>query len=189
MASSEDAWMRAYVGGDRKAFVRLFDRLAPAVYAFFVRTLRSRAVADDLVQTTFLKLHRARDSWRPDFPVRPWVFTIAARVRQDHLRRSRAATELTGDEELAPAEAEGGGTPPESELALLQRSRDERVRQALDALPEAQRTVIHLHRYEGLTFAEIASVLGTTEGAVKLRAFRGYERLRATLADLVREDA
>jgi len=60
----------------------------------------------------------------------------------------------------------------------------EAVRRALDALPESQRTVIHLHRYEGLTFAEIAQVLGTTPGAVKLRAFRGYETLRITLQEL-----
>ena len=66
-------------------------------------------------------------------------------------------------------------------------SRDlrEAVRAALDALPESQRTVIHLHRYEGLTFAEISRVLGTTPGAVKLRAFRGYETLRERLKGLL----
>ena len=59
------------------------------------------------------------------------------------------------------------------------------MRAALDALPESQRTVIHLHRYEGLTFAEISRVLGTTPGAVKLRAFRGYETLRERLKGLL----
>ena len=52
-------------------------------------------------------------------------------------------------------------------------------------MPESQRTVIHLHRYEGMTFAEIAAVLGSTPGAVKLRAFRGYETLRHRLRGLL----
>lgn len=183
--------MRAYVAGDRAAFARLFERLAPSVHAFFFRSMRSRTTAEDLLQTTFLKLHRARDRWRPDQPVRPWLFTIAARVRQDALRRTRGLAEAAGEDEIAAAEAaaDPGLAAPDPEAAQLLQARADRVRGALDALPEAQRTVIHLHRYEGLTFAEIARVLGTTEGAVKLRAFRGYEKLRASLADLLREDA
>lgn len=183
--------MRAYVAGDRAAFARLFERLAPAVHAFFVRSLRSRSAAEDLVQTTFLKIHGARDRWQPDLPLRPWVFTIAARVRQDALRRTRGLAEAAGEDEIAAAEAAGAAelAAPDAEVALFRRSRADRVRDALDELPEAQRTVIHLHRYEGMSFGEIGRVLGTTEGAVKLRAFRGYERLRAALADLLEEDA
>jgi RNA polymerase sigma factor (sigma-70 family) len=187
--ATEEALMRAYVAGDRDAFSRLFERLAPDVHAFFVRSLRSRTVADDLVQTTFLKLHRARARWRPDLPIRPWVFAIAARVRQDHLRHVHGLAEVAGEEEIAAAEAGGGAIAPGLEGAIFQKSRADRVRHALDALPESQRIVIHLHRYEGMSFAEIGRVLATTEGAVKLRAFRGYERLRVSLADLLREDA
>ena len=183
--------MRAYVAGSRRAFSRLFAGLAPAVHAFFLRSLRNRTLAEDLVQTTFLKVHRSRHRWTPDRRVRPWVFAIAAHVRLDELRRSRGLAETSGDEALEAAEAAGAQEPaePEAERALFQRGRAERVREALDRLPEGQRAVIHLHRYEELTFAEIAEALGTTEGAVKLRAFRGYERLRASLADLLREDA
>jgi RNA polymerase sigma-70 factor (ECF subfamily) len=64
----------------------------------------------------------------------------------------------------------------------------DRVRAAVDALPESQRVIVHLHRYEGLTFAEIAGSLATTEGAVKLRAFRAYGRLRKQLAAFVAGD-
>ena len=68
--------------------------------------------------------------------------------------------------------------PPDTEVR-------DAVRAALAALPESQRAVIHLHRYEGMTFAEIAQVLGSTPGAVKLRAFRGYEKLREQLKGLL----
>jgi RNA polymerase sigma factor (sigma-70 family) len=62
------------------------------------------------------------------------------------------------------------------------------VRAALDRLPESQQTVVRLHRYERMTFGEIANLLGTTEGAVKQRAFRAYERLRELLAPIVDEE-
>lgn len=190
MPPSEEALMRAYVAGDRAAFARLFERLAPAIHAFFARAARGGASAEDLVQTTFLRLHKARGSWRPDRALRPWVFTIAERVRQDAIRRSRGV-EASGAEALAAADAAAAAQhlAPEAELALLGAARAQRVRRALEALPDGQRTVIHLHRYEGLSFGEIATVLGTTEGAVKLRAFRGYARLRAGLSDLLKEDA
>ena len=61
----------------------------------------------------------------------------------------------------------------------------EAVRRAIGRLPPSQRAVIHLHRYEQLSFAEIARALGTTEGAIKLRAFRAYEELRRELGPLL----
>ena len=68
---TEEALMAAYVAGDRGAFDRLFSTLAPAVHGFFLRSFGSRAVADDLMQNTFLKLHRARASYEPSRPLRP----------------------------------------------------------------------------------------------------------------------
>ena len=64
-----------------------------------------------------------------------------------------------------------------------------RVRHAVDQLPETQRVVVHLNRFEGMTFLEIAQVLGITEGAVKLRAFRAYETLRKLLRESIEEEA
>src|SRR4051812_11608732 len=141
--------------------------------------MREAAVADDLLQVTFMKVHRARDQYRKDLRVAPWVFTIAARVRLDELRRRRRLPEDADEEALARA-AETSPEPPPAERDLR-----DAVRAALERLPESQRTVIHLHRYEGMTFAEIGAVLGTTAGAVKLRAFRGYERLREELAGVL----
>jgi RNA polymerase sigma-70 factor (ECF subfamily) len=180
---SEEAWMEAYVGGDAGAFERLFRALAPSLRAFFLRSAGG-AAADDLTQTTFLKIHGARGRWRPGERLRPWVFTIAARVRVDWLRRQGRAAEEPADEEalLDPPERGDPGA------GVLARERAGRVRQALDALPEPQRVVVQLHRFEGLSFAEIGKALGITEGAAKLRAFRAYQELRRRLADLVEEE-
>jgi RNA polymerase sigma factor (sigma-70 family) len=172
--------MSAYVAGDARAFEKLFARLAPRVHGFFLRSFRESAVADDLLQVTFMKVHRARTQYRSDLKVAPWLFAVAARVRLDELRKRLRLPEDADEEALARADeklSREAEPPPDGDVA-------ETVRRALEALPESQRTVIHLHRYEGLTFAEIAQALGTTPGAVKLRAFRGYETLRVSLKEL-----
>ena len=177
--------MAAYVAGERRAFDELFNRLAPRVHGFFLRSF-SEAVADDLMQTTFLKLHRARADFRSGATVRPWLFAIAARVRLDELRRKYQLPESAGEEELARAE-DGQANPDRS--GVLDGDVRDRVRAAVSSLPESQRVIVHLHRFEGLTFPEIARALGVTEGAVKLRAFRAYEKLRQALADIAPEGA
>src|SRR5262245_12360590 len=83
----EETLMARYAAGDLAAFRRLFELLAPRVHGFFLRSFSDPCIADDLTQNTFLKLHRARASYRPDLPLKPWVFTIAASVRRDELRR------------------------------------------------------------------------------------------------------
>jgi len=175
--------MAAYVGGDPRAFDRLFKALAPSLMAFFMRSMKNAAVAEDLLQTTFLKLHGARGSWRRGERLRPWLFAIAARARIDWLRRQGRREETEDDEEFREAP-----DPADPADGFLERERGERVRTALDSLGEAQRTVVHLHRFEGLSFAEIGRALGISEGAAKLRAFRAYAQLRALLADLVAEE-
>ena len=167
--------MSAYVAGDARAFEQLFARLAPRVHAFFLRSFRDSSVADDLLQVTFMKVHKARDRYDQGLRVAPWVFTVAARVRLDELRRRLRLPEDADEEALARADEQAPRDPP-PDTGL-----QDAVRAALDKLPESQRTVIHLHRYEGMTFPEIARVLGTTAGAVKLRAFRGYQTLRKEL--------
>ena len=175
--------MQAYVGGDAEAFERLFESLAPSLLGFFERSVGNAAVAEDLMQTTFLKLHAARRRWHQGEGLRPWVFAIAAHVRADWLRaQGRAATEPLDEEAAASASASDDPGARSSE-----RERGERVRAALDALPEPQRVVIQLHRFEGLGFAEIGRILGISEGAAKLRAFRAYRALKSRLGDLVSE--
>ena len=175
---SNEALMAGYVGGDELAFTRLFGRLAPRVHAFFLRSFGKPEVADDLTQQTFLKVHQARRQFRNESPVKPWVFAIAARVRLDEFRRRKRLPKLDEDG-LEAAESLAADTPPADPAERAEVK--EQVAAALLRLPETQRVVIHLHRFEGLTFGEIARVLDTSEGAVRIRAFRAYERLRQEL--------
>jgi RNA polymerase sigma-70 factor, ECF subfamily len=179
MGPTDEELMSAYVAGDARAFEKLFARLAPRVHAFFRRSFRDEGVADDLLQVTFMKVHRARAQYRPDLKLGPWLFAVAARVRVDELRRRFRLPEDADEDVIALADSQPQPDPP------LDADVKDAVRAALDALPESQRTVIHLHRYEGMTFSEIATVLHSTPGAVKLRAFRGYETLRQRLKGLL----
>lgn len=178
--------MEAYVAGDPGAFRQLFRVLAPSLRAFFARTVGAGAAADDLVQTTFLKLHASRASWRRGEKLRPWAFTIAARARIDWLRRQGRR----GEEEEVDGDTLPDGNPQaDPGEAIAGKERAERVRAALDQLPEPQRVVVHLHRFEGMGFAEIGRILGITEVSARVRAFRAYARLRELLADLALEVA
>jgi RNA polymerase sigma-70 factor (ECF subfamily) len=188
--STDEMLMAAYASGQRRAFELLFARLAPRVHRFFLRSFGAAATADDLLQQTFLKVHKARATYRSDMKLAPWLFAIAARVRLDELRRRKRLAEDGDEETLARADEAAA-------VAELERRRDageddvatrDLVRRAVDELPESQRVIVHLNRFEGMTFGEIAAALGTTEGAVKLRAFRAYATLRARLAPALGRD-
>jgi RNA polymerase sigma-70 factor (ECF subfamily) len=168
--------MEQYAGGNPEAFIRVYDVVAPRIFAFLLRQTRNRAQAEDLLQQTMLQVHRARDQFIPGAAVVPWAFAIARRFLIDSVRRGpreilhdgteldiRAATSPRADDLVAA-----------SELAA-------RIERTLAQLPEQQRTAFQLIKQEGLTFAEAAEVLGTTVAAVKLRAHRAYTAVRLEL--------
>lgn len=187
----EAGWMAAYAAGDDRAFSPLFRALSPRLFGFFRRTIHDRAVCEDLVQTTFTRLHSARASYVPGSPVRPWVFTIAAHARIDELRRQKRRGESLGEADLDQVRAEHDADNDfvaSADLALDRETRQRSVRDAVDALAPGYRMVLHLHRFEGLSFAEIGQVLGCSEGAARVRAFRAYAILRERLRPLVQEE-
>ncbi len=175
----ESALFERWCDGDERAFRELFEALAPTVLAIARRHGLRDAEAKDVVQQTFLGVHRARGDFRRGAPVRPWVVTIARNVVRDQLRRRYVrredALELDGPIEPRIEAPEYGVPTAEGLLAWAHK--------ALAKLPEAQRRVIELHSVEGRSFAEVAREVGCSEGAARVRAHRGYETIRAWLAD------
>lgn len=165
--------MAAYVAGEQAAFQELFGRYAPLLLGLFRRQGASQDDAQDLLQQTFLQLHRARLDYRPGARLRSWLFTIALNLRRELLRRTaRRPTTALG---LEPAAKASTPDPEKKDEAR-------RLQAALAALPAAQREVIELHWFQGLPFADVAEVVGASLSAVKVRAHRGYERLRELLS-------
>ena len=164
--------MEQFCQGDAAAFDALFSRHAAAIRGYLHKVTGQRSAADDLTQTTFMSLMRARGRFQRGAKFKPWLYAIATNAARDWRRRGSHET-VTDD----------GQTPDSvAEPALLADPGLEKVvRAALDQLPEAQREAIVLHRFEGLSYAEIAETAGVTESAVKVRAHRGSEKLRELL--------
>jgi RNA polymerase sigma-70 factor (ECF subfamily) len=174
--------MARFCQGEASAFDALFQRYAPAMRGYLGRITGNPSSADDLVQLTFLSVVRARGRFQEGARVKPWLYAIATNAARDHQRRGRKPEELTAEGELpATVAAETAGP---RDLGL-----ERTVQRALEMLPEGQRVPIMLHRFEGMSFAEIAESMGLTESAVKVRAHRGYARLRELLAELREESS
>jgi RNA polymerase sigma-70 factor (ECF subfamily) len=175
--------MERYARGEAAAFSELYDLLAPRLSSFLLRRTHDKARAEDLLQQTFLQMHSARRHFCEGADVVPWAFAIARRLLIDLYRKS--GRELLDDDEAA---RDSIAPEPCPERLAAQRRLTERVEQELTRVPEAHRVAFDLVQREGLSMAEAAEVLGTTVTAVKLRAHRAYEALRASLGDEVREE-
>jgi len=152
--------------------------MAPQLYAYLMRLTRDRPRAEDLLQVTFAKLHRARTSYIPGAPLLPWALAIARRSFLDERRAAKSRSEdLSAD-----------GVLPEPKRVEDSRSDDtsEAIDRALNELPETYREAIQLTKVVGLSLLEAAKVLETTPTAVKLRVHRGYTLLRELLQHLQR---
>lgn len=174
---SDEELMLAYVDGDEAAFRELFERWAPIVHGLTRRHLRDEDLAREITQQTFFKLHGARNDFRRDGKLRPWLLTIAMNLVREHWRRGkrRKHVELDEQREVAP-------TPERSRLELEQRA--ELLHEALAELPETQREVVELHYFQERPYKEVAAIVGSTEGAVRVRAHRAYRKLEAILQEM-----
>ena len=166
-----DRWMECYQQADPEAPAALVAALSPALLRFFRSQVASREQADDLLQETWLRIHRVRHTYRPGEPVLPWVYAIARRVRVDGYRRTRRITMHEIVMEVLPER------PVQVEHRDLLPAFDTLVA----ALPESQREVVTMLKVGGLSLEEVARATSSTVGGVKQKAHRAYERLRKLL--------
>jgi RNA polymerase sigma-70 factor (ECF subfamily) len=176
---SVDLAMHRYAEGDDAAFAEVFAALSPRLRTFLWRLSGSPELADDLMQETLLRMHHARGSFAEGRRVTPWAYAIARNCYISHARS--AQTRLAGASgELNELELAAG---PESsgEEASIARQSARVVERALANMTEARREAFILLRYEGMSVAAAAQVVGISEGALKIRAFHAYEIIRGAL--------
>jgi RNA polymerase sigma factor (sigma-70 family) len=171
--STSEQLMERYVDGEADAFELLYRRVSPNLMGYLLRLTRNRERAEDLLQITFSKIHRARGSYLRGAPVLPWILAIARRSFLDERRSAQVRTE-----DLSP---DGSLPEPQHEERPLPVEVSDALEIAIDRLPETYREAIVLTKITGLSVAEAATVLGATETAVKLRVHRGYNQLRKEL--------
>jgi RNA polymerase sigma-70 factor (ECF subfamily) len=180
MAPSDEDLVGAFQRGERAAFddlVRRWDRkIQGAVY----RLTGSQEEAREVAQETFLRAYRSLPSFKGEARVSSWLYQIALNLCRDRIRRRRVRT-LLSLEELVEGGAELAEAGPSAHEIVESADLRRRVADAVASLPEEQREVIVLKEYEGLTFAEIALVLGLPVSTVKTRLYRGLTHLRQRL--------
>ncbi len=164
-------WMALAQAGDHEAYRTLLEDLSSSLHTFLQRRLFDPDEVADVLQEILMTLHRARHTYDPSRPFEPWMFAIARHVLIDHTRRRtrRLRVEVLADADLPDVSA--------SELAAS----DDRLLDALEQLPRAQREAFTMLKLEGLSVATAAARLGISPGALKVRAHRAYKALRALL--------
>jgi RNA polymerase sigma-70 factor, ECF subfamily len=206
-AVTDDVLVREVATGSQDALAELYDRHASAVFAAACRLTTDRQMAEEVVQETFLAVWNRAELFNPATgSLAAWLHTIARNRTVDRLRAAARRPLLVSVSAVGPDDepesvalerlAAGGETSgiavvggidprgaPESALAGAELR--ETLRQALDAMPDAERTVILLAYRLDLTQSEIADRLGWPLGTVKTRTRRALLRLREVLADSV----
>jgi RNA polymerase sigma-70 factor (ECF subfamily) len=177
-----DDAMDRYARGDSGAFDVIYRHGAPRLRGFLLRMCSDGALADDLTHEAFLRIHLARGSFTAGAPALPWMLAIARNAFLDHARRHRARRAVNEVVTESPG-ALVAIAPPETrgDEVVAARETLDIVRSTLDGMPVLQREAFVLLRFEGLSVRDAAEVLGATETAVKVRAFRAYEAIRAAL--------
>lgn len=168
--------MQRFCNGDSAAFDALFTRHAGAVHGLARKIVGEASLAEDVVQVAFLSFVRARGRFQSGAKVLPWLLAITANAARDQARLRRSQEGLA--HAVLSSVVETVAPPPGRDHAL-----ERRLSAALAQLPAQHREAVAL-RMHGLEFSEIAKAAGASVGAVKVRAHRGYQRLRQLLAGL-----
>jgi RNA polymerase sigma-70 factor (ECF subfamily) len=180
--SDEDLVARS-VAGDTDSFNELVRRWERPIYALAYRQIGREEDARDVCQETFLRAYRALGGFRGQAKFSSWLYRIALNLCRDWLRRERRAPMVQVPEDVDVADLVAARAPVESfEEHVARRALGRAVRRALARLPEEQRTVIVLKEYHGLTFQEIAELVGCPLSTVKTRLYQGLVVLRRQLA-------
>jgi RNA polymerase sigma-70 factor (ECF subfamily) len=189
VAKSDEELMLRLRAGEEEAFDVLVAKYRAPVIHFLYRLVHRREPAEDLAQEVFLRVYRARKSYRPTAKFSTWLFRIATNVALNALRDGRMRHEremsIDADAGVMPLAERLPDAMATAEQALVERERRAAIRRAVDALPEKQRLAVLLHKYQEMDYAEIAEVLEISESALKSLLFRAYETLRARLKPLL----
>jgi len=179
--ADEDALRMLALGrGDVAAFDVLFERWSARVLRFLERMVHDAATAEELLQETFLRVYRARESYAAESRFSTWLYRIATNVALNELRRPlRKRVHASTDDEEASIELIAPGPTPE--IAAHARLEVSVLTEELERLPDRQRMALWLSAVEGHTYAEVAGILDTTPTSVKALVHRARSKLAARL--------
>jgi RNA polymerase sigma-70 factor (ECF subfamily) len=164
--------MVLYQRADAAALDELVRRISPPLLRYFAASRSSRNDAEDLLQDCWIRIHRARHTYRASEPVMPWIYAIARHTRLDAWRKKRR---LESRESLVAA------IPETLHRASPEAAEEDGFERLVAALPDAQREVLVMLKVSGMSLDEVARATSSTIGAVKQKAHRAYVTLRRAL--------
>jgi RNA polymerase sigma-70 factor, ECF subfamily len=167
-SSSFEALMARYQAGDFVAATSLIARLSPQLHRFLAAQAVCRADADDLLQETWLRIHRARHTYRQGEPILPWFYAIARRVRVDHYRRTSRAW----------AHEEPWHDAAEVAISAEAPTRADELEELLAPLSRGQREILEMLKVAGMSLEDVARATSSSVGSVKQKVHRAYRKLR-----------
>lgn len=165
----------SFRAGDERAATELVRRHGASLGRFLYAAGAPEQEIEDLVQESFIRAFRALDGWRGEATFRSWLFRIGSNLRKDWYRRDRGRM-MVPIEEVDLRE----GADPSAEAEA--RDAEQRLRNGLARLPHMQREVFLLRAHQGIDYAEIAVVLGTTPGAARVHYHHAVRRLKEAIA-------
>jgi RNA polymerase sigma-70 factor (ECF subfamily) len=166
--------MSRYQQADPAATTALIRQVSPLLLRFFAGQCRSRPDAEDLLQDTWLQIHKARHTYRPGEPVLPWIYAFARHVRVDAYRRSQRIRSREQLMSPLPEPATTGRSDPTP-------SATPDFDTLIAVLPPSQREVVSMLKVSGMSLEEVACATASSVGSVKLKAHRAYAKLRDVL--------
>ncbi len=180
---SDAQLLEEYSQGQEQAFRELVSRYKNSLYAFLKRFLNRRDMIEDVFQETFLQLYTSRDSFNPERPLRPWLFTIAANKAKDALRKQQRTAavpigtisdgEQASFDDVLNSLSSDETRPYES----LERGEvAERVREVVGNMPESAREILILAYFNKFSYKQMARILSIPIGTVKSRLHTAVNR-------------
>jgi RNA polymerase sigma-70 factor (ECF subfamily) len=176
--------------GDESAFSYLVQKYRRPMVGFMYRLCHNPSTAEELAQEVFLRVYRARSSYRAEARFTTWLYRIATNLAVNHARDTRHERNAQ-TVYLDQPDPETGTTPdvadddPTAEQQLMRDERMAAIRLHVMALPERQRMAVLMHKYQGMDYRQIGEVLKLSESATKSLLFRAYQTLRDKLKDFV----
>jgi RNA polymerase sigma-70 factor (ECF subfamily) len=178
--------------GDREAFRTLFERHHRRAYSLALGVVRNADDALDVVQDAFIKAHRHLDKFEGQSSFYTWLYRIVMNLAIDHIRKHRRARAVDFTDQVTEGDAQVGedsllprilgGNPGR---ALLDQEIRGRIEQALGELSDNHRAVLVMREMEGLSYEEMAQVMGCSKGTIMSRLFHARKNMQRRLIDLV----
>jgi RNA polymerase sigma-70 factor, ECF subfamily len=178
--------------GDRDAFRTLFERHHRRAYSLALGVVRNSADAMDVVQDAFIKAHRHLDKFEGTSSFYTWLYRIVMNLAIDHIRKHRRARAVDFTDQVSEGDAQVGddallprilgGNPGR---ALMDQEIRGRIEKALGELSDNHRAVLVMREMEGLSYEEMAQVMGCSKGTIMSRLFHARKNMQRRLIDLV----